>query len=198
MKLKITTLLTTLAFLALSGCAAGGGPEIQGSHAKGEAAVGAGLGALIGGVIGHHEGNTAAGVVIGGLVGGTVGYLHGREEDLARARMLAAQARKDGYSAQVQAATVSDPQTHAQVQVFRGFKLAVPVKDISRNNQQSLVMLRQCGALALKEHTDVNATGPARVQPVVTSALELPAQRVRYQSASGTPDVHVAVLARQS
>ena len=198
MKTKIPTIMTVAVFLFLNGCAAGGGPEIQGSHAKGEAAVGTGLGALIGGVIGHHEGNTAVGALIGGMVGGTVGYLHGREEDLAKAQMLAAQARKDGYSAQVQSATVSDPRTHAQVQVFRGFKLALPAKDIAKKDEHRLVMLRQCGALALKEHTDVNASGPTPVQSVVTSALALPAQQVQYQPVNGAANVHIAVLARHS
>lgn len=196
MKLKIVVVIQVAAGLMfLSGCATNGGPEIQGSHAQGEAVAGAGIGALLGAVVGHQMGNTKAGALVGGLVGGTVGYLHGREEDLAQAQKLAAQAREDGYAAQVQSATVSDPQTHAPVQVFRGFQLALPAQDVANGDPQSLMMLRQCGALALKENTTVNATGPTDVQPAVISALALPGKRVQYEPAPGAPNVKLDVVA---
>jgi hypothetical protein len=47
------------------------------SHRKKDAAIGAGGGAVAGGLIGHG----AKGAVIGGVVGGTAGYLHGRHKD---------------------------------------------------------------------------------------------------------------------
>jgi outer membrane lipoprotein SlyB len=47
------------------------------SHRKKDAVIGAGGGAVVGGLIGHG----AKGAVIGGVVGGTAGYLHGRHKD---------------------------------------------------------------------------------------------------------------------
>lgn len=47
------------------------------SHRKKDAVIGAGGGAVAGGLIGHG----AKGAVIGGVVGGTAGYLHGRHKD---------------------------------------------------------------------------------------------------------------------
>ena len=44
-------------------------------------AIGAGAGAVIGGLIGHAAGNTAAGAIIGAAVGGTAGALIGHQMD---------------------------------------------------------------------------------------------------------------------
>lgn len=43
--------------------------------------IGAGTGAAIGGIIGHHSGNTAVGAIIGAAAGGTAGALIGRHMD---------------------------------------------------------------------------------------------------------------------
>jgi hypothetical protein len=48
------------------------------SHRKKDAVIGAGGGAVIGGVVSH---NHAKGAVIGGVLGGGAGYLHGRHKD---------------------------------------------------------------------------------------------------------------------
>lgn len=50
------------------------------NRAKG-GTIGAGSGAVVGGVIGKKAGNTAAGVIIGAAVGGTAGYLIGKRMD---------------------------------------------------------------------------------------------------------------------
>ncbi len=191
--------ITIAGLMALGGCAtSAGGPTIQGSHAEGEAATGAGIGALLGAVIGHQSGKTNEGAVIGGLLGGAVGYLHGRAEDLEQAKKLAAQARQDGYTAQVETATVQDPQTHAPVQVFKGFHLALPANNVAQGDPQSLVMLRQCGALAVKADTSVTASGPTGLQPAVLKALALPGNRVQYQPADDDQNVHINVVAKQA
>lgn len=48
------------------------------SHRKKDALIGAGGGAVVGGVVSH---NHAKGAVIGGVLGGGAGYLHGRHKD---------------------------------------------------------------------------------------------------------------------
>lgn len=50
------------------------------NKAKG-GAIGAGVGGVAGGVIGHQLGNTAVGAIIGAAVGGTAGVLIGNEMD---------------------------------------------------------------------------------------------------------------------
>jgi outer membrane protein OmpA-like peptidoglycan-associated protein len=44
-------------------------------------AIGAGAGAVVGGVIGHQSGNTAKGAIIGAVVGGAAGAIIGHEMD---------------------------------------------------------------------------------------------------------------------
>lgn len=51
------------------------------------AGIGAGSGAIIGGIIGHQSGNTAVGAIIGAGVGGTAGALIGRHMDKQAAEL---------------------------------------------------------------------------------------------------------------
>src|SRR5690349_2626893 len=44
-------------------------------------AIGAGAGAVIGGIIGHQSDNTAVGAIIGAAVGGSAGAIIGRQMD---------------------------------------------------------------------------------------------------------------------
>jgi outer membrane protein OmpA-like peptidoglycan-associated protein len=85
----ILVLGATLIFTSIFGCA-------WNSAAKG-GTIGAGVGGLAGGVIGHQYGNTALGAIIGAAVGGTTGYLIGNEMD-KRAEEL----RKDMKGAKIE------------------------------------------------------------------------------------------------
>ncbi len=53
------------------------------------AAIGAGSGAVVGGVIGHYGNNTAAGAIIGATVGGATGAIIGRHMDKQAAELKA-------------------------------------------------------------------------------------------------------------
>jgi outer membrane protein OmpA-like peptidoglycan-associated protein len=53
------------------------------------AAIGAGSGAVVGGVIGHYAKNTAAGAIIGATVGGATGAIIGRHMDKQAAELKA-------------------------------------------------------------------------------------------------------------
>ncbi len=182
--------------MVLGGCASTGeGPTIQGSHAEGEGVLGAGLGAVVGAVIGHQSGHTAQGAEIGALLGGTVGYLHGRAEDIAQANKLATEARQQGDTVHVETATVQDPHTHKPVQVFKGFHVTLPAHKVARQDPRTLVMLRQCGALAVKVHTDVAASGPPDLHTAVVHALALPADQIQYAPVAHDPDIRVNVVA---
>ena len=196
MKSRTLATLAVAGVLALAGCATtGGGPTIEGSHAKGEAAVGAGFGAVLGAVIGHQSGNTAAGAAIGAAVGGAVGYLHGHAEDIAAANKIAAEARRAGDTAQVETATAEDPSTHRPIQTFKGFHLRLPAGNVERQDPQTMVMLRQCGALATKVNTDAVVSGPPQERNAVTSALALPPQRVQYVPVNDDHNIQVNVVA---
>lgn len=72
-------LLLFLAGIILEGCNAS-------NKAKG-AAIGAGSGAVIGGLIGHKSGNTAVGAIIGAGVGGAAGALIGDKMDKQAAEL---------------------------------------------------------------------------------------------------------------
>ncbi|HET8645664.1 MAG TPA: OmpA family protein [Vicinamibacteria bacterium] len=52
-----------------------------GPRTKRGGAIGAGAGAVVGGIIGHKTGSTARGAIIGAAVGGAAGALIGREMD---------------------------------------------------------------------------------------------------------------------
>ncbi len=54
------------------------------SHRKKDALIGAGGGAVLGGVVSH---NHVKGAVIGGVLGGGAGYLHGRHKDKKTGRL---------------------------------------------------------------------------------------------------------------
>jgi len=61
----------------LGGCA---------SHAQDGAALGAGLGAIGGAIIGHQSGHGLEGAAIGAGAGGLGGYIVGNEQDKAESR----------------------------------------------------------------------------------------------------------------
>jgi uncharacterized protein YcfJ len=70
-------LLTTTALIAamsLSSCETG-------PNADRGTLIGAGTGALAGGIIGHQSGNTAAGAAIGAVAGGVIGNQVGANQD---------------------------------------------------------------------------------------------------------------------
>lgn len=71
--------------MLLSGCATA-------NHTANDAAVGTGLGALAGGIIGHQSGHTAGGAIVGAAAGALAGGLIGNAED-AREERDAAVAR---------------------------------------------------------------------------------------------------------
>jgi outer membrane protein OmpA-like peptidoglycan-associated protein len=67
--------LIVIISIMMLGC--GASKTVQGG------AIGAGAGAVIGGVIGHYAGNTALGAIIGAAVGGTTGAIIGHHMDAA-------------------------------------------------------------------------------------------------------------------
>lgn len=69
----LLTIVTICLSLSLVGCGA--------SNALKGGAIGAGAGAVIGGLIGHATGSTATGAIIGGAVGGTAGAIIGHNMD---------------------------------------------------------------------------------------------------------------------
>ena len=80
-KLLYGTLAMIIPVLLLPGCGAN-------STIKGGAA-GAGIGGLIGGIIGKQQDNTATGAIVGAAVGGTAGALIGRYMDKQAEEMQA-------------------------------------------------------------------------------------------------------------
>lgn len=77
MKKFIKVLSLMILLFAFTVSIAGAQTHRKWSHRKKDAVIGAGGGAVAGGLIGHG----AKGAVIGGVVGGTAGYLHGRHKD---------------------------------------------------------------------------------------------------------------------
>jgi hypothetical protein len=73
MKYLLTT-TTLFAALSLSSCESG-------PNADRGTLIGAGTGALAGGIIGHQSGNTAAGAAIGAVAGGVIGNQVGANQD---------------------------------------------------------------------------------------------------------------------
>lgn len=74
-------LVIILAVQLIAGCKA--------SNTKKGAAIGAGSGAVIGGVIGRQSNNTAVGAIIGAAVGGATGAIIGRQMDKQAAELSA-------------------------------------------------------------------------------------------------------------
>jgi len=74
LSLRPSAALAVVAVLALTGC------QSLSSTQEG-AVIGAGAGAVIGGVIGNQTGSTARGAIIGAAVGGAAGALIGRQMD---------------------------------------------------------------------------------------------------------------------
>src|SRR6187551_1222853 len=73
-KILSASLLVTALLLTLTSC------KNMNNTTKG-GVIGAGTGAAIGGIIGHHSGNTAVGAIIGAAAGGATGALIGRHMD---------------------------------------------------------------------------------------------------------------------
>lgn len=71
--LTLATVLVVCGALLFMGC--GASKTVKGG------AIGAGAGAVLGGLIGHAAGNTAVGAIIGAAVGGTAGALIGHQMD---------------------------------------------------------------------------------------------------------------------
>lgn len=69
----IITMILSLSVAVLMGCGA--------SNAVKGGAIGAGGGAVVGGLIGHAAGNTALGAILGAAVGGTAGAVIGHNMD---------------------------------------------------------------------------------------------------------------------
>jgi outer membrane protein OmpA-like peptidoglycan-associated protein len=74
-KHSVVTVTLVAALMASSGCSSWGGNQKKGT------VIGAGGGAVLGGLIGHKTGSTATGAIIGAAVGGAAGSLIGRRMD---------------------------------------------------------------------------------------------------------------------
>lgn len=75
--IKLYLSIILVAIMGFTACKTGQRPS---NTAKG-GAIGAGAGAVVGGVIGRATGNTAAGAIIGAAAGGTAGAVIGRRMD---------------------------------------------------------------------------------------------------------------------
>ena len=71
----VVALTVAAVLVASSGCASWGDNQKKGT------VIGAGGGAVVGGIIGHQTGSTATGAIIGAVVGGAAGTLIGRRMD---------------------------------------------------------------------------------------------------------------------
>lgn len=74
MKRIITSLIALAAAATLTSCESG-------PNAQQGTLIGAGTGALAGGIIGHQSGNTAEGALIGAAAGGLIGNQVGANKD---------------------------------------------------------------------------------------------------------------------
>ena len=78
MKLKtiLTLFITGIAALTFSSCTAT-------THAQHQGGVGAAIGGVAGGIMGHQSGKAGEGAALGGLIGGLIGHASGSEKDKA-------------------------------------------------------------------------------------------------------------------
>lgn len=135
MKMKLASLLLGAA-LMVSSC---------GSNTKNGALIGAGGGALLGGIIGKVAGNTAAGAVIGTAVGAGAGALIGKRMDKVKA------ATEDIQNAQVESVTDANGLQAVKVTFDSGILFATGKSALSTAAQNSL----RDFAEVLKENSDL-------------------------------------------
>lgn len=116
-----------------------------GSNTKNGALIGAGGGALLGGIIGKVAGNTAAGAVIGTAVGAGAGALIGKRMDKVKA------ATEDIQNAQVESVTDANGLQAVKVTFDSGILFATGKSALSTAAQNSL----RDFAEVLKENSDL-------------------------------------------
>jgi len=81
MKKFLTLAAVAVSAISLPSC----GPGYNYTPSQQDAAVGAGIGALGGAIIGNQSDHAAEGAIIGGLLGGGTGYAVGRSKENAAA-----------------------------------------------------------------------------------------------------------------
>lgn len=135
MKMKLVSLVLGAA-LMVSSC---------GSNTKNGALIGAGGGALLGGIIGKVAGNTAAGAVIGTAVGAGAGALIGKRMDKVKA------ATEDIQNAQVESVTDANGLQAVKVTFDSGILFATGKSALSAAAQNSLKDFAE----VLKENSDL-------------------------------------------
>lgn len=198
--LRITRQLAVLPITALllSGCATNGGfdPTINGSHAQGQAAVGAGLGAVLGAVIGNQTGDSRTGAVIGAAIGGAAGYMNGRAQDIQLAMETAARARQAGFVADVYAMDVPNAPAGQPKRQFKGYHVSIPVANIARKKPVAMQTIQDTGMLAERTNTVIAVSGPQKMRQPVIAALGLTPAQVQFVPSKGK-NVEISLFPRR-
>jgi uncharacterized protein YcfJ len=156
----------------VAGCATEGGTgySIGGSQATGQGAVGAGIGAVAGNVLGYMTGtDRTTATVLGALIGGGIGYWRGLQAD--RRLQQAEASSKD--IAQVQSNSqyqYEQPKLYAKeaqqggqkVATFDKLETPIPYEAVKNHSEDAVQVLRKLGGLAAKNDSDVFVYAPTK------------------------------------
>lgn len=156
----------------VAGCATEGGTgySIGGSQATGQGAVGAGIGAVAGNVLGYMTGSDrTTTTVLGALIGGGIGYWRGLQAD----RSLQQAEVSSREIAQVQSNSryqYEQPKLYAKESTRGGQKVAtfdkletpIPYEAVRYHSEDAAQVLRKLGALAAKNDSDVSVYAPTK------------------------------------
>lgn len=127
---KISLFSIILAGILMSGCATTGM-----SNSQKEAAGGAVLGGLVGGMVSKATGGSfAAGALIGASAGGLAGFLHGKTVDMEEAEKLKHVSVNAGQQSTIQTQVIANNQTKEKVTVFKSQEIKIKNTDLQNKN----------------------------------------------------------------
>lgn len=127
---KVSFISVILAGILMSGCATTGM-----NNAQIEAAGGAALGGLVGGLVSKATGGSfATGALLGASAGGLAGFLHGRTVDMEEAEKLKQISTNAGQQSTIQTQVISDNKTNEKVTVFKSQEIKIKNTDLKNNN----------------------------------------------------------------
>jgi outer membrane protein OmpA-like peptidoglycan-associated protein len=154
--------------MIMSSCASGG--EGMSKTTKG-GIIGAGSGAVVGGVIGKAAGSTAKGAIIGAAVGGTAGALIGRKMD-----KQAEELRRDLEGAQVERVGEG-----IKITFDSGILYAINSAELQPSAKTELSQL----ATTLKKYPDTNILIEGHTDNTGSLEINQPLSERRAQSVAG-------------
>lgn len=151
------TRLVAIAVVVLAGCATTQGETVTGSSAGDQAAVGAGIGAVVGYALCKAMGGSDVAcrnsALVGAAAGGYVGWQRGKQQDLAEARALEQelrQARLPVTTTTALARRVDDAGQPRTMEAWAATDVQLPPMLLAARDPQLQQTMRKVGEFAAK------------------------------------------------